>query len=246
MSVIFSKTLRFAARYTDRAILPDLQESIISFSFDDCPKSAITNGLPMLEAEGWRATVFVACGLCDTTNHLGLHIGERDIIDLHNRGHEIGDHTFSHISGNSVNLDDFLNDVERNQQTLEKLGIPRSRHFAYPFGHVTPPLKTALSKKFKTLRGVISPQDQIQDASLLKAARLYSNDSVELALDEITKAKDSPKWLHLFTHDVRDNPSKFGCTRDDFAKIIKAVIKSGLPVMTVDKAYRTIMEARES
>ena len=57
MRKIQAKIMRHVSRRTDRSMLPDLQESIISFSFDDCPKSAFTNGLPLLEAEGWRATI---------------------------------------------------------------------------------------------------------------------------------------------------------------------------------------------
>jgi len=56
-----------------------------------------------------------------------------------------------------------------------------------------------------------------------------------------TKAKVTPKWLHLFTHDIRENPSEFGCTQDDFEEVVMAVKGSGLPVLTVDEAYRTIM-----
>lgn len=242
MSVFGSRPLRFAARYTDKSLLPDLQQSIITFSFDDCPKTAMTVGLPMLEAEGWRATIYVACGLCDTTNHLGLHISEADLIDVHQREHEIADHTYSHLSATDVDQETYLADIHRNQERLKELGLPKSRHFAYPFGHATPRLKRTLATTFKTMRGVMAPHDQTQDGRLLKAVRVYSNDSIELALDEIAAAGTEPKWLHLFTHDIRENPSHFGCTPDDFRRVVMAVAASGLPVMTVDKAYRAILE----
>jgi len=244
MNLVFSKMTRWTARYTGKAILPDLQQSIISFSFDDCPKTVVANGLPQLEAEGWRATIYVACGLCETTNHLGLHMSEADIVDVHNRNHEIAGHTYSHVSANAVGHNTYLEDIERNQKRLVEIGLPRSRHFAYPFGHTTPRLKKSLSKKFKTMRGVLPPNTQKQDANLMKAVRLYSNDSIELAIDEISKATKAPKWLQLFTHDIRDNPSDFGCTEEDFRKVVTAVAESGLPVMTVDKAYRTIIGQR--
>lgn len=241
MKLIASKITRWTARHTDKAILPKLEQSIISFSFDDCPKTAVTNGLPLLEAEGWRATIYIALGLCDTTNHLGLHMSEADVIDVHNRNHEIAGHTYSHISANAVNHDTYLENIERNQKKLESLELPRSRHFAYPYGHTTPRLKRELSKRFDTMRGVLHPSNTKQDASLLRAVRVYSNDSIQLAIDEILKAKVTPKWLHLFTHDIRENPSEFGCTQDDFEKVVMAVKGSGLPVLTVDEAYRTIM-----
>lgn len=233
---------RRVSRRTDRSTLPEPQSSIVSFSFDDCPKSAITNALPLVEAEGWRSTIYVACGLCETTNHLGLHMSDADILDVYNRDHEIADHTFSHLSADQVDIQTYMNDIERNQRHLKKLGLPRSRHFAYPYGHVSPALKKALRKRFETMRGVVTSTNTTQDANLLNATRLYSNDSIEQALEKIAKAKTTPQWLNLFTHDVREQPSEFGCTIEDFQKIVKAVRGSALRVMTVDDAYRTIVK----
>jgi peptidoglycan/xylan/chitin deacetylase (PgdA/CDA1 family) len=241
MNQVSSKLARLTARYAYKALLPTPEHSIISFSFDDCPKTVVTNALPLLEANGWRATLYIACGLCGTTNHQGLHMSDADIIEAHKRGHEIADHTYSHVSANDVHHDVFLAEIERNQRKLEALGLPRSRHFAYPYGHTTPRLKQTLSKKFETMRGVLPPSNGTQDARLMKAVRIYSNDSISLALNEIAKAKDTPKWLQLFTHDIRKNPSDFGCTEEDFRMIVDAVVDSGLPVLTVDQAYQKIV-----
>ena len=241
MKNIQAKIMRHVSRHTDKSTLPNLQKSIISFGFDDCPKSAFTQALPLMEAEGWRATIYVALGLCETTNHLGLHMSESDIVDAYLKGHEIADHTYSHLSSHDVGVNDYMADIERNQLGLQKLGIPKSRHFAYPYGHVSPNLKKALRRRFETLRGVVSPTSAAQDANLLWATRLYSNDSIEFALEKITQAKTTPQWLHLYTHDVRDTPSEFGCTQEDFQLIVNAVKASGLEVMTVDEAYQSII-----
>lgn len=242
MSQIIHKATRFLSRGVSRSVLPGLNESIISFGFDDCPASAIETALPMLEAEDWRATVYVACGLCETENHLGRHMSLSDIVDVHKRDHEIADHTFSHLSSNDATPDEYVRDIEQNQNALKRLGLPRSRHFAYPYGHVSPSLKRALRKRFQTLRGVLSPTNTSQDANLLNAVRVYSGERLEAAMQHIETAKTQPQWLNLFTHDVRQNPSDFGCTPEEFQSIIAAIKESGLRVMTVDNAYRSIVE----
>lgn len=240
MSELIHKATRFLSRGTSRSILPDLNESIISFGFDDCPASAIETALPILEAEGWRATVYVACGLCETENHLGRHMSLADIVDIHKRAHEIADHTYSHVTSNDVTTREYMADIERNQTALKALGLPGSRHFAYPYGHVSPSLKQALSERFDTLRGVLTPTNTSQDANLLSAVRVYSGERLEAAFRKIEDAKTKPQWINFFTHDVRENPSDFGCTPQEFQKIVTAVKESGLRVMTVDDAYRTI------
>ncbi len=246
MSEVLFKANRFIARGLSRSLLPNVDASIVSFGFDDCPASAIETALPMLEAEGWRATVYVAYGLCGTVNHLGRHMEISDIVDIHNRGHEIADHTYSHLSSNTVSTREYIEDVERNQMALQELGLPRSRHFAYPFGHVSPPLKKALRKRFQTLRGVLSPTTPWQDANLLNAIRIYSGSRFDAALQQIEAAKTTPQWLNFFTHDVREKPSDFGCTPHEFQKIVNAVRDSGLRVMTVDDAFRKIVKRRHT
>ena len=245
MSELLFKASRLISRGVSRSILPDLDESIISFGFDDCPSSAIETALPMLEAEDWRATVYVACGLCETENHLGRHMSLADIVDVHERGHEIADHTYSHVSPDDVSVSGYVEDIDKNQKTLTDLGLPLSRHFAYPYGHVSPALKKALKNKFETLRGVKSPRNPKLDANLLNAARVYSGERLQAALEMIEASKTTPQWLNLFTHDVRDNPSDFGCTPEEFQTIVTAIKKAGLRVMTVDDAYCTLTKRRQ-
>ena len=53
---IVAKLRRRAARYVGRrTVTPDLERGIVSFSFDDCPRSVVDNALPLLEARGWTA-----------------------------------------------------------------------------------------------------------------------------------------------------------------------------------------------
>ena len=242
MSALVNKIARVTSRGLYTSVMPQLKETIISFGFDDCPLSAIETAIPMLEAEGWRSTIYVACGLCDTTNHVGLHMSMSDILETHKRGHEIADHTFSHLSSHDVTLDEYIADIEKNQEALKALGLPPSRHFAYPFGHVNPRIKRALTSKFKTLRGVVRSRFSKQDAHLLNAVRIYSGADLSEALQKIKSAKTTPQWLNFYTHDVRENPSHFGCTPTEFKKIVSAVKEAGLRVMTVDDAYRTLYQ----
>lgn len=232
---------RQISKFRQRAILPaPTQGAIVSFSFDDCPCSAIDTALPILEAEDWRATIYVALGLCDTTNHLGLHMSRQDVVDVYNRGHEIGDHTFSHINAKARSPEIYLADITKNQSELAALGLPFSENFAFPFGDVITPIKKQLRGRFKTLRGVIPPHSPHQDANFLPAMPLYTGPQIDNAIQRIANLHTEPLWLNVFTHDVRDHPSPFGCTPEEFKSIVDAVKLSGARVMTVQDAYETL------
>jgi len=247
MKEAVAKIQRFRSRYVETFRLPNpVGRSIITFGFDDCPASAIHTALPMLEAEGWRATIYTAVGLCDTTNHLGLHMSQKDIVDIHDRGHEIADHTYSHVGTKDVSVEAYIADIDRNQAALTELGLPPSQHFAFPYGDVSPALKRRLRHRFKTLRGVLPMEAIDQDANLLPALRIYHGPDIDAAIDRILQTAEQPQWLNLFSHDVRDAPSAYGCSPHDLARIIDAAKQSGADVMTVDQAFQAIYEKREA
>lgn len=214
-----------------------LDRPLVSFTFDDCPLSAMTHGLKPLEHEGWRGTVYVASALFGTTNHHGLHMSADDVIAAANAGHEIGGHSHSHIDGNLTPLDDFMEDVARNQDILDGMNIPTCRTFAYPFGEVTPALKTKLSEQFIGLRG-ITPKPMIGRADLNQIAStpVFHGDEFDNAIAQIQALSDTPAWITLFMHDICDSPSEWGCTPAQMHAIIDAVKSVDAQVLPVADA----------
>src|SRR4051794_7530409 len=73
------------------------ETAMVSFTFDDIPKSAATTGAGILEDHGVRGTFYVSGGLVGATSSPHWTAADvPDIVALHRRGHEIGCHTFSH------------------------------------------------------------------------------------------------------------------------------------------------------
>jgi len=242
-----AKFERHASKLTGkRLVTSKLDRPIVSFSFDDCPRSALENAAPMLEVNGWRGTFYMAMGLCETTNHLGLHMNADDVKAAYESGHEIADHTFSHIDGQQTTLKDFMRDIDKNQAALAALDIPPSRNFAYPYGCVSPKLKAAIAQKFALVRGVHNPASSLAnaplDTALLPSMRMYKGADIDEIIRAIERLKSAPQWLTLFTHDVRESPSDFGCTPEDMTRIIHAVKESGADVMPMIEAFDYITQ----
>ena len=214
-----------------------LDRPIVSFSFDDCPKTALSAGVKQLEEENWQSTLYLAPGLFDITNHHGRMISHDDARAAYASGHEIGGHTFSHIDVMETGIGDFLADIERSDAALVALGIPLPQTFAYPFGQANPGAKKALEKRFKGLRG-ITPGAHFGAADLnqIKSSPIFSGPNLSKIHDELKMMKVKPGWLTLFTHDVRDNPSEWGCTPQEFEQIVTAVRESGALVLPVAQA----------
>src|SRR5277367_5575146 len=121
---------------------------LISFSFDDFPRTALTVGGSILQDAGVRGTYYTAPGLMDSQNELGPQFRREDLTELLQAGHELASHTYSHASARTSRLADYVDEVTRGYETLtQTLGLTASRQFAYPYGEVTLRVKRAVGPK---------------------------------------------------------------------------------------------------
>ncbi|MFN3834604.1 MAG: polysaccharide deacetylase family protein [Glycocaulis sp.] len=234
------KLNRLAARsLVRRPLQARFGAPLVSFSFDDFPKSARENGAPLIEHHGWRATYYAALGFLGQTNHLGPLMDQADIRALHLRGHEIACHSHSHHDASQTPARVFAADCERNCAELMEMGIYRpASSFAFPYGEASPAIKATLAGRYGAMRGVRPGINRKgDDLNLLKAVALDGGEAgLERALAAVREAQARPGWLIFYGHDVRENPSHWGCTPDFLKTVCDAVAKAGIAVLPVGEA----------
>src|SRR5687768_7929608 len=71
---------------------------LISFTFDDFPRSALDVAGEILKQRGVAGTYYASLGLMNRDSPVGPIFGESDLVRLVGDGHELGSHTFSHRS----------------------------------------------------------------------------------------------------------------------------------------------------
>lgn len=242
------KLQRAAARIMARQTLAiDLDKPLISFTFDDFPKSAVSRGAARLEDEGWRATYFASGGFAGRRTHHGDMFDADDVRRLSGAGHEIACHTFSHTDAASSDTEAFVADVERNAAFLNACGQDEApASFAFPYGEATASAKRALTGRFRALRGVRPGVNRGQaDRALLRASPLDGGlDGLHRAIDAVRSATLKPGWLIFYGHDIQDLPTPWGCTPEFFDAVVDAVKSSGAQVMTMRAALDHIEGGR--
>lgn len=236
---------RVTPHLNQRNIKFKLDRPLVSFTFDDCPLSAVTHGLKPMEREGWHGSIYIAAALFGITNHHGLHMSAEDVRAVYATGHEIGGHSYSHIDGKLTPLPTFLDDVARNQNVLSGLGIGPCDTFAYPYGEVTPAMKSALEEQFTGLRGIL-PKPMVGKADLnqISSTPVFAGPDFNRAMAQIKALKNQPAWITLFMHDVVDTPSKWGCTPAQMQAVIDAVKSVDAMVLPVNDAI-TFLKGQE-
>jgi peptidoglycan/xylan/chitin deacetylase (PgdA/CDA1 family) len=221
---------------------------IVTFTFDDFPRSALTVGGKVLESFGARATYYVAMSLMNMTNSLGEQFREEDLFSVLDRGHELASHTLSHLSARLSTCDAFVRDAEKGEEAIrEKMGIPSSGNFAYPYGDVTPKVKRNLGARLTSCRGTIGGLNGPNvDLNLLRANSLYGDlDREEAAKQLILENERRRSWLIFYTHDVAAGPSRFGCFPQLLREVCSFAATRGARFMTVAEVMKELGQQPE-
>jgi peptidoglycan/xylan/chitin deacetylase (PgdA/CDA1 family) len=107
---------------------------IVSFTFDDFPRTALTVGGHILNSYGLCGTYYASIGLMNGVSPLGDQFRREDLDNLLRDGHELASHTFGHVSCRSVSCARYREDVEKGRSAIEKItGRPDFGNFAFPF-----------------------------------------------------------------------------------------------------------------
>jgi len=215
---------------------------MVSFTFDDTPKSAATVGGEILDAYNARATFYVAGGLVDQWSGHWDGISADEIVDIHRRGHEIACHTFSHARAPDLDADALTADLEKNRRYLLSLDPSiQIRNFAYPYGLGSVSHKRRLRKLFRSSRGIIRGVNSgTVDLQFLRATPLVDlhidRDGIDRAFDEaITKNG----WLIFYSHDVASSPSPYGCSPSLLRHALETASQRQIQILSVADALQS-------
>jgi peptidoglycan/xylan/chitin deacetylase (PgdA/CDA1 family) len=176
-------------------------------------------------------------GLMNTSNELGEGFRLDDLYAVVADGHELASHTFCHNSSRKVSLGAFMEDVRKGQSAIREIaGLTPNSNFAYPYGEVTLAAKRALGKEMKSCRGTQGGVNgPFIDLNLLRANGLYGSSVDQLRRVEqlILHNENQGGWLIFYTHDVRSNPSSYGCTPELLESTVRVAVQRGASILPV-------------
>ncbi|WP_333585943.1 oligosaccharide deacetylase HfsH [Phenylobacterium sp.] len=232
------KIRRRAVRLVHRRPLAQAPERpMVSFTFDDAPASAVTTGVALLEARGARGVFYVSAGLCGQEGPMGTYAQPADYQALAAAGHEIACHTFSHLDCGRASGAAAEADADRNLAAFKAWNTGRVTSFAYPYGDVAAGPKGRLAGRYATLRalhhGLIEAGS---DLNQLPAVGIEGPDGEAVARAWLDRALARKAWLILYTHDVREPPSPWGCTPGALARLIDHAQTGGAEILTTAEA----------
>jgi len=202
------------------------KQRILTFTFDDVPVCTYLNGVvSILNPLDIKATFYIA-------KYFDLYecFDAGLIKELHEVGHEIGNHTLTHVNFDEIaqNEDLIKKEVLENQEFIKNLiGVtPKSFSYPYGIGHENKILIRLLTKLNLCARGIkedingLPPKDWLS----LDAVQMYEKKHQENFIPKMIEHIDNLKarrsgWLIFYTHDIQDNYSEYGCSPFGFKAI---------------------------
>jgi peptidoglycan/xylan/chitin deacetylase (PgdA/CDA1 family) len=216
------------------------ESPVISFTFDDFPRSAYHTGGAILKAHGFRGTYYAALGLLGTHEPVGEIFSREDLDNLVADGHELGCHTFGHCHSWNTAPAAFERSIIDNARGLKEL-LPEAsfKTLAYPLSGPRPNTKRRAAGHFSCCRaGGQTYNAALVDRSLLSAYFLeqgkHDPDSVKRMID---RNSDACGWLIFATHDVCETASRWGCSPGFLEDIVHYASRSGSAVLPVGEAW---------
>jgi peptidoglycan/xylan/chitin deacetylase (PgdA/CDA1 family) len=230
---------RMARWFGRRPFALPMRRPIVTFTFDDFPRSALSAGGHNLAQHNAHGTYFVSMGLAGQRIETGDMFLTADLEDLLTQGHEIGCHTREHLPAWETAPSSYLASVERNARALAALSRPvRPVTHSYPISYPRPSSKRRLASRFRACR--FGGQGFNRDTVDLNALNsFFIEQSVhDFATIENHIATNAAQkgWLIFSTHDVSENPTRYGCTPALFERIVRRTRESGATILTMNAA----------
>jgi len=213
-----------------------LESPVISFTFDDFPRSALTNGGAILRQYGFTGTYYACFGLMGQQDSTGEIFQHEDLQELIRQGHELACHTFDHCDSWETTPAEFEASILKNRRAAaQHVPTVTLKSFSYPISWPRPAAKRRVASFFECARGGGQTYNAgVVDLNYLKAFFIEQSrddfDAIKHIIDDNRLAKG---WLIFATHDVSDSQTRFGCAPGLFERIVDYAEQSGADVLPV-------------
>ncbi len=125
---------RYAAALKKLQQKPSKETGIpkVVLTFDDAEITHYTNVASLLKEYGFDATFFVCDFPIKNPGEAKEYMNWKQILELHKKGFEIGNHTGHHKNLTKLSPDDIKKEVSYIDEKCNQFGIPKPISFAYP------------------------------------------------------------------------------------------------------------------
>ena len=212
-------------------------QPLLTIMFDDGFLSNISTAMPMLDAYEFKSTH------CYMTERLDSPAAIAGMLELDRRGHEIGNHTISHVDLTTLTAEQLYEEVVTSKNIIERYLGHGIEVFVSPYGSYNSTTLNLISQYYPSHRSVDEGYNFKDDFNVyntkVRNVFLYTTAA---EIDEwVNEAKAGGYWLILLYHEIADNPGIYGTTTTSFAEHLSVINDSGITVKTYSDALNEVL-----
>jgi len=199
--------------------------SCLSLTFDDGLASHYNTVYPLLKQNNYSATFFIVANLSEDIYGRELMTKEQ-IIELSEKGFEIGSHTLTHPHLTNLNEEEIESELKYSKDILQQYGIVINS-VAFPYGKYDEAVLDIAKKHYINARVIYNHNF---NGFFINSFGLKNDIGSDVICDYIDYAKENNLWFILVLHDVVENPSVWDTSIEDFEEILECTEKVNITV----------------
>jgi peptidoglycan/xylan/chitin deacetylase (PgdA/CDA1 family) len=206
---------------------------LVSIEFDDGWESAYQNGLPAVEAFGWKATQNI---ITDTAIHnakygAGTYMTAAQIVDWKARG-DIGSHTVTHPHLPKLPPAKIKVELENSAFYLDLLLHTHVRLFVTPYCETNETVTSMARPIYESQRNCDSPVNDRDnfDPYNLRSLSVEKSTTDKSFTDVLRQTKQTNGWTILVWHQVESSNDPYSVTPQRLTHELELVKRSGIHV----------------
>lgn len=222
--------------------LPTFTKGMVSLDFDDGWLSTFQNGIPILDAAGYKSTQYIITGYMQFAP---TYVTSAQVQQMNNNGHDIEAHSQTHPDLTTLTQAQITQEISGSKQDLINIGItPVS--FAFPYGtYNSTVLQTVKDAGFSASRTALIQDGGFnyknQNPYLLKTQDVQSATTLADIQVWIDNAATTKTWLILTLHSVAGDGTQYDTPPAKLQSIVNYLKTSNVDVVTVKQGVAQLV-----
>ncbi len=215
--------------------------ALVTLTFDDGWTTQYTNGLPLMNKYGFKATYYIVSGFLTVQPD---YMTVAQIASLKAAGNQIGSHTVTHPDLTALTAASLTNELKNSQSTLvSRFGGPIV-DFAAPYGTYTNATVAAVANYYRSQRSTDSGYNSKDDTDLyrLRVQNMTNTTTPAQVQAWVAQAAHDKTWLILVFHQISPTLSagEYSTTPANLNTELSGIKSSGVPVVTMSQALAEV------
>jgi len=218
-----------------------LPQGMVTLSFDDGYQSVYTNARPILDAAGYKPTLYINTGP-DGLNNQPDYMTTAEVLSLYNTGYEVGAHTRTHPHLPTLTTAEQFAEIQGSKADLIALGMTPASTFAYPYGEYNDQVVQEVKDAgFIGARSVNEGfNNKASDRFLLMDQHVENTVTPDQIKAWIDQALLNRTWLILEMHDVVPNGDQYSNSPATLQAVVDYLKQKNVKVVTTAQGLQIL------